>query len=491
MSARARVERFVFGEVARARPFLLARGLLAMLGLDCVIELVPHGGRYGIGDFNVAHFGVLDALQPTPSPAIYVGLMFACAMLALTQALAGPRRAGVLGLAALYTYAWAMSLLDAYQHHYLLSLLLVSVALFPRETIDDVVRAPARSAPVEVEGARPVVARAERRDRRAKKKPEPRATAPVPQKATTPRGRPPTTSAFGYVSFALTCTIVYFYTAVTKLEADFRTGAALARIVSPESLDVFRAAIGRPEMDPADAFRLLATGAIALQLVTAAGILYALGQDRRPGPRWLPPLLGLAPIAFHLGADAIELEIGWFSYYMLFVHVVLFAPALWLDAVARALRAVVQAVRELVGEVTPSRVAGTLAALLGLATVPLLHDLDLPGVKGAAIASGAVVTLVGAFAVLRARPTDAVRTTTAALVAACALRLAVTHGPVLGADASEVRYDFYRFVGGDSRRRGDYDAARDAYAKARAYAPDRAARARMESRLERIAREAP
>jgi hypothetical protein len=445
----ARVEAFFFGDVAAVRPWLLCRGLLCVLAFDCVIDLVPHGGRYGIGGFNVAHFAVLDAIQPLPTPTMHLALLFATALLALTLAISGPTKLGMATLVALYTYGWASSLLDAYQHHYLLSLLLASAVFFPRHRLRDV---------LDAEGAHGV------------KK----------------------TSAYGYVSFGVTAAIVYFYTAITKLGADFRSGHALGRLMSPEHIATFTDAIGQPDMPASRALAWLAIGAITTQLVTAVAIIVAITQDRRARGEGLVALLALAPISFHLGTEALSLEIGWFGYYMLFIHVVLFAPARWLVAVARALDAPrgLFAKAMMKNDVPAAAFEGYLFAALSLVVIPVFIGIDLPGAKESAIAAGSVTAIACAVITARGDVARSRRLCVSLLVAAFMLRTAVVHhgltspfGGTLIAP-SEVRYDYYRFVGGDHRRRGERDEARSAYERARMYAPDDAARERMASRLQ-------
>ena len=68
-------ERYWFGPVAGVRPFVLERTVLFLLALDVWTQCVPHGARYGAGDFNVAHFAWLDVVQPMPTPSLHVGLM--------------------------------------------------------------------------------------------------------------------------------------------------------------------------------------------------------------------------------------------------------------------------------------------------------------------------------------------------------------------------------------------------------------------------------
>ena len=57
-------DRYWFGPVAAVRPYVLERAVLFLLALDSWVQFVPHGGRYGAGGFNVAHFLWLDAIQP-------------------------------------------------------------------------------------------------------------------------------------------------------------------------------------------------------------------------------------------------------------------------------------------------------------------------------------------------------------------------------------------------------------------------------------------
>ena len=49
-----------------------------------------------------------------------------------------------------------------------------------------------------------------------------------------------------------------------------------------------------------------------------------------------------------------------------------------------------------------------------------------------------------------------------------------------------MRYDYYRFVGGDRRRRGETAAAIAAYRKAYAYAPDGQSREETARKLARL-----
>jgi hypothetical protein len=131
-------EHYWFGPVAPIRPYLLVKGGLCLLAFDAWMLRVLRGGRYGEGGFNVAHFRWLDTLQPLPSPGLYVGLMLAVGMLAMVCVLADTGPWALALLALMWTYGWAMSMHDSYQHHYLLSLILTALVFLPRLRVHDV-----------------------------------------------------------------------------------------------------------------------------------------------------------------------------------------------------------------------------------------------------------------------------------------------------------------------------------------------------------------
>ena len=117
-----------FGAVHEGRTRFFTRAALALLALDCWLIMVPHGGRYGAGGFNVSHFNWLDHLQPDPTRALYGALLLSSGALSLTAALGVIRRSTLVWITLLYTWAWAMSQLDSYQHHYYLSLVLICLS---------------------------------------------------------------------------------------------------------------------------------------------------------------------------------------------------------------------------------------------------------------------------------------------------------------------------------------------------------------------------
>jgi hypothetical protein len=123
------LERYWFGGVALARPYLVQRFLLALLAFDSWLNLMPEGAKYGVGAFNVAHFPWFGAF--VPSSAFYLGVLAFTGVLALSQALYRPHRIALVLVAAGYTLGWTCSLLDSAPYHYLLSLYLVCLVFFP------------------------------------------------------------------------------------------------------------------------------------------------------------------------------------------------------------------------------------------------------------------------------------------------------------------------------------------------------------------------
>ena len=123
------LERYWFGEVALARPYLLLRLVLALLAFDLWLNLLPDAAKYGAGAFNVAHFPWFDDF--VPSSGFYLGVLAFTGVLALSQALYRPHRIALTFVAVGYTLAWSCSLLDSVPYHYLLSLYLICFIFFP------------------------------------------------------------------------------------------------------------------------------------------------------------------------------------------------------------------------------------------------------------------------------------------------------------------------------------------------------------------------
>lgn len=538
------IERYFFGGVDPIRPWLLLRLLLLVLAFDCWVDLVPHGGRYGFNDFNVAHFAILDWVLPTPSSGLYVGVVLLTGLLACVQAITRPTRIGVAAVFATYTYGWLMSMLDSYQHHYLISVLLFSCIFFPMPTGGEVFERSRPSSarawggllvawsllevvlglcgvdsplsmmfgpgakvgiPGWVWGARVGLgllgallaflpgaeeAKEEAKEPEPEPEPEPRpkkkkkkkkrkgkkaqTEKPKPQPKEKPKAEPKpvtTTSAWAYVSFCVSCAIVYFYTAVTKLSPDWRDGHALRRLSRTELLDAFESQAlqeGLPlfgQMSADGFWRMVAGGAILVQIVSCVGFLMAAAIDRASVRIvGITSMMVLAPLSFHLGAEAgLGLDIGWFSFYMLLISIVVFAPAPMLRLLAERFSAAWESARTKWSGAMDVHAGGMHFVLVAAVATTLGAgwSLDLPGSLGASIVM-AVALIASVLVHARRERKDIAREhALGGLIAALLFWTAVAQ--------SDVRFDFYRFVGGEYRRHQEPALALEAYEKANRY----------------------
>ncbi|HJL48534.1 MAG TPA: HTTM domain-containing protein, partial [Polyangiaceae bacterium LLY-WYZ-15_(1-7)] len=311
-----------------------------------------------------------------------------------------------------------------------------------------------------------------KRSRKTKAKKSEATVAPAPAG--------PTTSAWGYVLLCVSTAIVYFYTAVTKLSDDWRQGHALQRLARTDATLALRdRAVGEglPVLGvfrEAGFWELMATGAILVQFVTLAGYLVAARQDVL-SPRWrrLVQLALFAPLSFHLAAEVgLTLDIGWFSFYMIVIPAVVFLPAPLLRVLAagwswpaqRVAAAFAPRAKESEGAEAEAQArfeAGVLLVAAGATAVGIGALLDLPGALGAGIGASVLLVLGAAWAFRAGVPLRA-----RGWAATTALGAVVMWASIA---QSDVRFDYYRFVGGEYRRHGEYALALDAYERANAH----------------------
>lgn len=402
--------------VASASTWWLRKSLLGLLAFDLWLVMPSHGGRYGVGEFNVAHFGWLDAIQPLPSPAIYVGLLLGLGVLAFSIAVAdGPRwmRAVLFGG---YTWAWSMSMLDSYQHHYLLSLLLLSLIWTGSDTAGEL----------------------KEQGLSKSQKPDP-----------------------AHVMLTTSCAIVYIFTAITKLAPDWRSGEALRRIAGGnEAIGALRGALG---LEGDSFWPTLALLTITLQLLCSTAFIMAGQRSRFQSRRSqiLISLLGLAPLTFHIGAESLGLKIGWFSYYMVALTLVLFSPPQLLHSAAIWFAPMTRFFRELHEELPRGLVA--VIIISGLSLCYFGHEVDLPGSQNAMIVLAVFVAGVSCAAIVRGKSGPWWPRLLGVLAGGLLMWTSIA--------GSSVRFDYYRYVGGDMRRRGQLEQSLQAYIRANRYAP--------------------
>ena len=128
-SAAVREPTFWFGfEVAWAKLAVGRVVLFSLLALDALLQ-IRHAPRYGAGGFNVAQIPFLDALGPT---RVSYGVGELINAYLLTLAAFGVATRWVLPpAAAIYAWLYFGSQLDSYQHHYLVSMILVCACFVP------------------------------------------------------------------------------------------------------------------------------------------------------------------------------------------------------------------------------------------------------------------------------------------------------------------------------------------------------------------------
>ena len=428
-----------FGPVSNVRIWLMVRMSLLVLAFDAWLLMIERGGRYGAGDFNVAHFAWLDALQPVPSAAFYVGLIFTCGVLAMLLSLGFFWRLGILGLTALYTYGWSMSQLDSYQHHVFISWILLCFCCLP-----DIGTRAICSAPRMI-------------------------------------------SAWGYRLLAAITTVLYFFTGVSKAEPEWLSGSVLKRINSADGdLEWFRQGALDLGLEELTFWTLAGHSVVAVQwLITGLWLSILIWGEG--GGRWvrLGRAIGVASaIAFHVGAEVFGLRIGWFSWYMILMTLVAFVPSRPLSLAAAGLGRL-GAFRSLQGLSLPTgweRALWLSLSVIGACCLMAVgFGLDLPGVETAAILWFAI-----------ALSTIIARALTGQGLRSLAFALALT-GISLSMSIHEgrARYDFYRYVGGDATRRLELKDALHAYGRANTYAPEGEGRWKKVAKVKGMLRQAP
>ena len=400
--------------IDRARAVVLLRFVPALLAVDVCATMLQSGGRYGVGGVQVAHFAWLDAIQPVPTSALYVGTMALGALAAMVSALTTPRR-WVLGVAtAAFTWGWAMSQLDSYQHHYLLSwVLLALTGLAPQ--------------------GQPVaqVAQDEGDEREPEAKPE----------------RAADDGLWAGPLLCVTVAIVYSFTAISKMESGWRDGKVLQRL-SQGRLTELAAWWVEQGWQAESLWAGLAHATIGLQWVIALAYLILPLRARLGIVGHVISWVGfLGALSFHIGTEWIKLEIGWFSYYMLGLTVVMLGPLRGVALMARGVEWACGLCGRAVAWLAQSvlRVVVIVMGSVGVALV-CASLADLPGYDRAMWQ--ACVALLFGLAVWRARPGRW------PLLVSYALAVSVAASMMLGVLVKrDIRFDFYRYIGGDSYRR--------------------------------------
>lgn len=296
--------RYLFTPVAALRPRLFAGIFLAVMTLDIWLTFVHRGPNLGVGGFVVAHFQWLDELQPVPTPSLYIGMMVVTSFCAWIAGLCNGHRLLIAVACLLFTYGWAMSQTDSFQHHYLMSLILFCVCFFPRHGWSTLESAPASPARAD-------------------------ASLAIAKNQTFV-----CSPACAYITLGVLVGIVYFWTTVTKLDAPWFEGAVVQRLTEHpnthplllHSVNLFHTITGGNQ------WVMMAIATVIMEMTLAFGYFYAVGQDgrRSRASTIICLVLWVLTLVLHGGILLMALSIGLFGYYMLVVGSVYLLPLTWL-----------------------------------------------------------------------------------------------------------------------------------------------------------------
>ncbi|MCK6525238.1 HTTM domain-containing protein [Myxococcota bacterium] len=239
---------------------------------------------------------------------------------------------------------------------------------------------------------------------------------------------------WGYKLVRVQIAVVYAWAAVAKLDGRWLSGQTLDAQLQVEWARTFINTLAeRLAVAPVS---VVAAGAVAVMVVEA---LFALAWLT---PR-LWPLLWPLGLLFHGSVEALDLKIGQFSLLMITLYTLVMPATL-----ARALGRLTPNVEPAEGAWAWRLGAGLVVGALGLA-LPFAQDWGLVGLW-------ALLTL----AVTGPSPSAAAR---AVLSAALVVGLS---------RSGDLARDYYRFIGGDARVRGELPAAAAAYAEVVRLDPD-------------------
>jgi hypothetical protein len=438
VSASNRWERYWFDSVAAIRPYLLMKAMLFMLAFDLWMVRLPGGWRFGLDAFNVAHFRWLDAVQPLPTAALYNGLVLLVGILAFVCAVVGANLWARVILALAYTYTWAQSMLDGYQHHYFTSWILLAFIFFPPLNARRLYQSQAGSA------SNPEIRRV---------------------------------SAWAYVLLAANISIVYGFTALAKADGEtwklVRDLLSQRKVIIIETVEAWFVGFGLSAQWP---WVLAVRGIIAVEIILAAAYLLAVRQDEKPR-RWLR-IAGWCAIVLALCFHAVgnefllSLRIGLFSYYMIVFAFIYFLPESILYEIGRfatwparrfgEIWLNLRAAHRTVSAKVRISVTTIGAFSVGLVAARIGFTLDLPGASTVGLLIAIVLAGVSLTALVLRRCEEIERYVLATGLATVMMWIAVAH--------STVRTDYYRMLTDHNESKGNHEAAKRFETKAKLYA---------------------
>ncbi|MGC6417768.1 MAG: HTTM domain-containing protein [Bradymonadia bacterium] len=384
-----------------SRLIALRWAMFGLIAYDMWTIMLPHASRYGAGNFNVAQIAFLDVILPVPTPGV-VSVVVMCTGIASALIACGIVNRLTLAFTAVGyfgLYLWSQA--DSYQHHYLVGLMLCIACFIP-------------------------VSR----------------WAPRQRDATSNSGdlAMPWALQLIYVQIAL----VYFWTAVTKLDATWLTGLTMNQITAEPAMRAFMKQIESSlSLEIGGGYRLAA-------LLVVIGEFFAALAFLIPKLR----VIGLFIVPwFHIGVELLGVEIELFSYYMVALNLILLTPNTlwtWIDDKWHSKKTLRETRKPALSRAQAYMCMGLTALLSGglLGQIPL--------------ASAPVFATVGAGLCVYG-----VWSRMNQSILLCSLVCLGVSGTAYGVvKHSESAYDFYRLWGGDLRRRQQLELAVDKYERA-------------------------
>ena len=400
--------------VMRTKLAVFRACFFVLVGLDGILQL-PHAARYGASDFNVGHFAWLDALLPAPGRATMVVIFLLQAYLGVRIAMGAAVRSALWLLTGLYGYAYFVSQLDSYQHHYLVFLLLLLCCFLPWQ--------------------RPARADSERKSGDKEQPADERVQSYAARMIFVQLG------------------VVYLFAALTKCEALWIDGTLLDKQLAPGVTRDMAEWIG------------MGSAAVAV-LLTEAFLAVAFISGRL----WSVALV--VGVALHAGIEFFAgFKIGIFSYYMFALYLLL-VPDGWFRAVARRVAGPVEALRAGFARVAASSAGFGLFALIALVggflcarAIPVAESVSFALIVTALVTVAVAICLRPRLNAPRERRMTRASAVLCVHLIACAAILFLP-------ETDERIGDYYKFWAGSARRLNHWDEAGAAYERLSELRPD-------------------
>jgi hypothetical protein len=283
---------------------------------------------------------------------------------------------------------------------------------------------------------------------------------------------------------ALSAAILYLFTAIAKMDSFWMAGYTLSRIAAQSPFAALVVFAERQGMSASGIWTFVSGAAVVQELLLAGCYVVAAQRDNLPSRLASAICLFglLLSVSVHAGAEAMNLQIGWFSFYMIALAFCYFLPLRMIDVLVRLATWPARWIRKvMVARGIGAGVHLWRSVLVSLAAAGLLlavgKDIELPGVFAACATLAGLLVGGAAWSAFSRRSQGSRSYPLAAAVAALVMWLAIS--------SSNVRWDYYRYLGGDLLRRNELEAALRVYETGERYAPPGESRASQMEALRR------